>query len=226
MKCLGCGAECPDDAKFCHRCGKKIYENNDDRENTFEKSETKISDNKPAAANEQNVESVSVNNSIENALDNKYTKIGIILGVIGIVIIFISIFAIIINSADNSNSRSVNEYTKATNETTEITTETTTQETTNQTTTISEKIPDEIAMITYSEILLEDYYSEPDFMFTEYYNVVLPEYNLTGKVEGVFKDKNKNKHTYQMIIKFSDDNYTTYSATYLYVDGAEIFDFR
>lgn len=88
----------------------------------------------------------------------------------------------------------------------------------------SSNIPGEVEVITYSEILLENYLVEPEFMFSEYYNVVEPnDGTLRGKVEGTVKDSSGRKHEYTMIIKFSDD-YITYSIAYLQLDGITLVD--
>lgn len=90
---------------------------------------------------------------------------------------------------------------------------------------IEENYPDEVALITYAETIIEDEFGDANFVWAEYYNVVPPEYSLRSKVEGFVKI-NGIEHEFTVIFEFEDEQYKYYNALYLQVDDLVMYDYR
>ena len=129
MKCLGCGTECPDTAKFCHNCGKPFLANHATEKNTDDKiiDDTPITNEPAATINKDDVP------ASDDLFGNKSSKTLIIFAVIAVVVIGIVVFSTVIHSAESQTTTRVF-----------ITSQTTTETTTEETTTINyEKLEQE-----------------------------------------------------------------------------------
>jgi len=201
MRCLRCGNECPEEAKFCTNCGKAFLVNIDKNEVSVDgEIKKEPAADVPLSNSESNNISTTLNNekeSIKTESPESVKKRGCLRLFI---IILVAILAITGISLIKNSSKN--------------------EEKTNSSTVTGE--PSEVELITYSEMALENYLSKPEFQFAEYYNVVETKGTLRAKVEGTVKDANKLKHEFTMILQFDDSNYETYRVAYLQLDGVDL----